>query len=271
MKSYKLVYFFILCFYFQSPAQELSLLGKVEQGSLLIGKAETAEKVWLNDERLLLDKSGNFLIGFDRDDTSSYLLKIKYQSGKVQLKKLVPAKRAFKIQKINNMKKELVTAPKSQNERIVKERKIKKDARSKIGRVDSALYSSGFIRPVEGGRISGVFGSQRILNGIPKNIHNGLDIAAPKGTPVYAMTDGIVRLAADTFYYSGNFILLDHGQGLSSVYLHLSKKDVKEGDLVKKGDTIGEIGQTGRSTGPHLHWGVQWYNKKIDPQGLLDL
>ncbi len=271
MKLFNLFFFFVLGFYFQSSAQELSLTGKVEQGGLLLGKAENAEKVWLNDKMLLLDKSGNFLIGFDRDDTSSYLLKVKYQTGKVQLKKLFPAKRVFKIQKINNMKKELVTAPKSENERIVRERKVINEARSTIGQVDTALYFSGFIRPVSNGRISGVFGSQRILNGVPKNIHNGLDIAAPKGTPVYAMTDGIVRLAADTFYYSGNFIMLDHGQGLSSVYLHLSHKDVKEGDRVKKGDKIGEIGQTGRSTGPHLHWGVQWYDKKIDPQGLLDL
>ena len=167
------------------------------------------------------------------------------------------------------MKKELVTAPKSQNERIVKERKIIKEARGKIGEVKEALFAEGIIRPVKGGRLSSVFGSQRVLNGTPKNPHNGLDIAAPRGTPVYAMTDGVVLLAADNFYYSGNFILLDHGFGLNSSYLHLSKKFVKAGDYVKKGQKIGEIGTTGRSTGPHLHWSVQWYGKRVDPAGLL--
>ena len=124
---------------------------------------------------------------------------------------------------------------------------------------------------MKGGRVSSVFGSARILNGIPKNAHNGYDIAAPIGTSVYAMTDGIVRLAADNFYYPGNYILLDHGQGLNSQYLHLSKMIVKKGDRVKKGQKIGEIGTTGRSTGPHLHWGVQWYLRRIDPARLLEL
>jgi len=102
-------------------------------------------------------------------------------------------------------------------------------------------------------------------------MHNGLDIAAPRGTPVYAMTDGIVRFVADNFYYSGNFILIDHGQGLNSSYLHLSRTFVKEGEFVKKGEKVGEIGTTGRSTGPHLHWSVQWFGKRIDPAILLKI
>ena len=109
------------------------------------------------------------------------------------------------------------------------------------------------------------------MNGVPENIHNGLDIAKKKGSPVYASSDGIVRIAGNNFYYNGTFVLIDHGQGLTTVYLHFSKLLVKTGDRVKKGEIIGEIGTTGRSTGPHLHWGVQWYNKRIDPESLLNL
>jgi murein DD-endopeptidase MepM/ murein hydrolase activator NlpD len=124
---------------------------------------------------------------------------------------------------------------------------------------------------IRGGRITGIFGSQRILNGVKKSPHNGLDIAAPEGTSVYAMTDGIVRLTGKNYYYNGNFVFIDHGQGLSSLYLHMSRLNVKDGQIVKKGVKIGEVGTTGRSTGPHLHWSVQWYNKRIDPECLLKI
>ena len=102
-------------------------------------------------------------------------------------------------------------------------------------------------------------------------MHNGLDIAVPRGTPVYAMTDGVVILTADNFYYAGNHIILDHGQGVNSFYLHLSKILVKEGQFVKKGEVIGKVGTTGRSTGPHLHWGVQWFSKRVDPARVLKI
>ena len=144
-------------------------------------------------------------------------------------------------------------------------------AQSKIGELQTPLFRKGFIRPIKGGRISSVFGSQRILNGIPKNMHNGLDIAVPRGTPVLAMADAVVNLTTDNFYYAGNYIVLDHGQGLNSMYLHLSEILVEEGQRVNKGDVIGKVGTTGRSTGPHLHWGVQWYSKRIDPEHILNI
>ena len=250
-------------------AQEIQIFGELKPGSVVFVKGEEIQSVFLDDDSLTVDEGKYFVFGFDRDAEGSYLLKIKYNNGKVLLKKIDLPKRDYVIQKINNMKQSLVTAPEKENERVLAEREITKAARAKIGEVKEAMYKTGFVRPVKGGRISSIFGSQRILNGEPKSPHNGLDIAAPKGTPVYAMSDGIVRLSADLFYYAGNNIIIDHGQGLNSAYLHLSKKYVKEGDIVKKGEKIGEIGTTGRSTGPHLHWSVQWFNKRVDPSEIL--
>lgn len=250
-------------------AQQINFTGKFEPGSLVIAEGNDIEQAYLNDTELQVDGSKIFVFGFDRNDSGKQLLKIKFADGKVSLIKIKLPEREYKVQKINNMKPELIKAPAELDERIKKEREISSEARSRIGVIDRALFKSGFQRPVVNGRVSGVFGSQRILNGKPGNIHNGLDIAAPTGTPVYAMAEGVVQLAADTFYYSGNNVLLDHGQGLNSFYLHLSKMDVQTGDTVKKGQKIGEIGTTGRSTGPHLHWGVQWYNRRVDPAELI--
>ena len=252
-------------------SQDIRLIGELKPANLIIGIGENIEMVQLNDKPIFVDDGKYFTFGFDRNSSGEHLLKIKIKDSKVILNKILLPERKYKVQKINNMKKSLVTAPKSQNDRLVRERKISREARERIGEIGDALYKDGFIKPVKTNRVTSVFGSQRVLNGVAKNPHNGLDYGAPRGTPVYAMTDGFVQLAADTFYYSGNYILLDHGQGLNSFYLHLSKKDVKEGDWVKKGDKIGEIGTTGRSTGPHLHWGVQWYSKRIDPACLLKI
>ena len=251
-------------------AQDVYFTGKFEPGNLIIGKSENIDWVILDGRELQVDK-GKFIFGFDRDDSTEHLMRIKFKDGKLKLKKFILPEREYNIQRINNMKKKYVSAPNDEIERIEKESSIIRERRAMIGKVGAAYFSSGFIRPVQGGRISSVFGSQRILNGTPKNPHNGTDIAVPRGTPVYAMTDGIVRLVADNFYYSGNFVMLDHGQGLSSVYLHMNKLDVEDGQRVKKGEKIGEVGTTGRSTGPHLHWGVQWFDKRIDPLGLLEI
>jgi murein DD-endopeptidase MepM/ murein hydrolase activator NlpD len=252
-------------------SQELRFEGNLRPGDLAVGIAPGADEVTLGGKPLDVSEDGTFLLGFDRDDTGTYILRVRFGQGNVLLKKITLPEREYKIQRINRMKKKYVHTPKKQIERIRRESKIVDSVRSKIGEMKEPMYKSGFRRPVSGGYITGVFGSQRILNGVPKNAHNGLDIAKPRGTPIYAMADGVVRLAADTFYYAGNFILLDHGQGLTSVYIHMSEKSVAEGDTVKKGQKIGEVGSTGRSTGPHLHWGVKWFNKRIDPAGLLKI
>lgn len=249
-------------------AQSIEFNGDIIPGGLLFGRAENIKSIKIDEEDVGFDQDGNFVIGFDRDDSVNHLLIIELE-GKTVLKNLRLTPRQYKIQRINRIEKKYVSPPDEVLERIKMERKLTRDAKAKIGNIEKAMYYSGFIRPIKGGRITGVFGSQRILNGIPKNVHNGLDIAVPTGTPVKAMADGKVIYSADNFYYAGNYVLIDHGLGLNSLYLHLSKSNVKEGQTVKKGEIIGEVGTTGRSTGPHLHWTVQWYNKRIDPNSVF--
>jgi len=255
----------------QNALNTCELKGEIIPGGIIIGNAPLAREILLNGEKIRSDSAGHFIFGFDRDDTIGQTLEIIYRDGKSEIRSLTPAKRVYDIQKINDLDQKYVSPPKEVLEKIEKETKIISEARLLIEKTDTAYYLSGFLRPVEGGRISGVFGGQRILNGEAKNPHNGVDIALPEGTPVYAMADGVVRLSGDNFHYNGNFILLDHGQGLSSVYVHMLKTLVRTGDKVLKGQKIGEVGSTGRSTGPHLHWGVQWYKKRIDPLMLMAL
>ncbi len=250
-------------------AQKVELYGNPLPASIMIGKADNIRSVTLDKKNIVFDSSGTFIFGFDRDAKGTHTLKVKFNSGKEFTKKLILEKRKYEIQRLRIASK-YVKLPKKELERIAEEAKEMKLARAKVGKIDAPLYSAGFIIPAEGD-LSSNFGSQRILNGVKKNPHNGIDIANVEGTPVYALSDGVVIAAKNDFYYNGNFILLDHGQSLTSIYLHLSKLNVAEGETVKKGDKIGEIGTTGRSTGPHLHLGVQWGKKRIDPNSLFDL
>lgn len=251
-------------------AQTVNYSGEAAPGCILIGSAPGIKEAYLNDKPLMVDSHGIFLAGFDRDAAGSQIIKVIFNSGKTESRTFKLPERQYHIEKFNIASK-YVSPPTKELKRIDKETKMMKQARSKVGKVDSAFFTSGFVSPVENGRLTGVFGSQRILNGTPKSPHNGIDLAAPKGTPVLAASDGIVQIAGNNFYYNGNFVLLDHGQGLTSVYLHMNKLLVKTGDFVKKGQKIGEVGTTGRSTAPHLHWGVQWFDKRIDPEMLLKI
>ena len=250
-------------------AQSVKILGEPKQGSLIFGFAENPKQIKLNNSSIDFSEDGYFVIGFDRDDTSSYILVVEMEGS--SLVKTIDLKRNdYMVQKINRMKQKYVSPPKEVEDRIIKERKIVKEAKQKIGNLKKAMYKAGFEKPINKGRVTSIFGSQRILNGVPKNPHNGIDIAVPTGTPVKAMSDGEVILSADDFYYAGNFIILDHGQGLNSMYLHLNESLVKKGQFVKKGEIIGKVGTTGRSTGPHLHWTVQWYDKRVDPNSVFN-
>ncbi len=271
----RLISIFLILFchsvFTQCTEKNLELIGKAHPGHLIIGKALNVKSVYLNDTKIKYDSNGVFVLGFDRDDIGKQVLKLVFIDGSIETKELILQKRDYDIQKINDLAQKYVNPPANILEKIERESKMITEARKKIDTTDEAYFISGFIRPVEGGRISGVFGSQRILNGEAKNPHNGIDIALPSGTPVYAMADGVVCIKGDDFHYNGNFILLDHGLGLNSVYVHLLKTFVSDGEKVIKGQKIGEVGSTGRSTGPHLHWGVQWYKKRIDPLTVLEL
>ncbi len=269
MKTLTIKILFYLIPLLSISAQGLKFVGEFKPGSIVIGSGSNIKQAWLGNDELQVDGSGTFIFGFDRDASDTHTLKVIFNDGKEVVKKIKLPKRNYQIQKLKIAEK-YVTPPKEELERIEIESQKMKEARADVGKVDTALFKSGFIKPAEG-RISGVFGSQRILNGVPKNAHNGIDIAADEGDPVFAAADGYVRIAGENFYYNGNFVLLDHGQGLTTVYLHMSKLIVKTGYFVKKGDKIGEVGSTGRSTSPHLHWGVQWYGKRIDPMSLLNI
>ena len=174
--------------------------------------------------------------------------------------------REFEIQEINGLPSEMITPSDETLKRIIEEnKKIKK---SKKIDSDYEFFTNKFLLPVDG-IISGVFGSQRILNGKPRSPHRGLDIAADEGTPIKSTNDGEIILAEDDLYYTGGTIVVDHGHGVKSIYAHLSRVDVKVNDIVSQNDIIGTVGSTGRSTGPHLHWGVMVFDTYVDPELLL--
>jgi murein DD-endopeptidase MepM/ murein hydrolase activator NlpD len=176
------------------------------------------------------------------------------------------AARAYAIERVNGLPQATVTPDPAEQARIDRENALIAKARER----DDARsdFAFGFVRPAPG-RFSGVYGSQRILNGEPKSPHMGLDMAAPSGTQIRAPAPGIVTLAHPDMLLSGQTVIVDHGHGVSTVYIHMSRTDVVAGQVLKQGDAIGAIGMTGRASGPHLHWGLNWFDIKLDPAGVL--
>ncbi len=241
---------------------DVLLEGDFTQGGLVVGVAQPGSRVAVDDRAVPLSPDGRFLIGFGRDAPPRARLTVNHPDGTAETRTLAVSPRQYKIQRIDGLPSRKVTPSAEDVARI-------KADNAGIGRVramvsPTAYFSSGFIWPVTG-RISGVFGSQRILNGKPKNPHNGVDVAARRGTPIVAPADGRVALVHDDMFYTGKTVMLDHGLGLTSVYAHMSAILVEEGALVKQGTAIGEIGKTGRATGPHLHWGVTLGRTHLDP------
>ena len=241
------------------------LEGNFIQGGLVKGKIDSNINVRFNERLLRKTSKGFFVIGFGRDHPKIANLSIKINQNWIS-KTLNIKKRIYKTQMINGLEKKMVTPPKSFYERIIRENKAIKNIRNLNSDIDFIFEE--FNWPAKG-IISGVFGSQRILNGKPKRPHYGIDIAAKKGTSVLAPIESIVRMAEKDLYYTGGTIMLDHGHGVTSVYSHLSLINVNVGDKVKKGQKIGEIGSTGRSTGPHLDWRINWFLERLDPALLV--
>ena len=241
------------------------LEGDFIQGGLVKGK--TDNNISLKFKKRLLRKTpkGLFVIGFGRDHPQTANLSLKINQ-KWITKNINIKKRVYKTQIINGLEKKMVTPPKSFYDRIIRENKVIKEIRNLDSDIDFIFQKLNW--PAKG-IISGVFGSQRILNGKPKRPHYGIDIAAKKGTSVLAPIESIVRMAEKDLYYTGGTIMLDHGHGVTSVYSHLSLINVNVGDKVKKGQKIGEIGSTGRSTGPHLDWRINWFLERLDPALLV--
>ncbi len=268
MKKYFLL--FIFCFSVSSFAQEINFYGEAKQGGVIIGEGKNVDGATLNKKKLQVDKNGVFVFGFDRDAKGTFILKVRFKNHKTKIFKYILQKQKYDVQKLQ-VDKNFLSPPRIILKQIHNEERMLLEARAKVGMAKDALFMSGFINPLDKVEIGATFGVQRILNGKPSNVHNGVDYRAAEGDSIRAITDGIVRIAGENFFYNGTFVLLDHGQGLTSVYLHMSKLLVSNHQTVKKGDVIGLVGSTGRATGPHLHLGVQWYKKRIDPMNLFTI
>ncbi len=244
----------------------VQLEGDLIQGGMVTGYVLPGTKVTFDDRPVRVSNEGIFLLGFGRDHPNSSQLKLSFPDGLSESRIVAVEKRDYKIQRIDGLPKRKVTPKKMDYERIRKETALVKQARRRDD--PRSDFLSGWIWPVEG-PISGVYGSQRVLNGKPKRPHFGVDIARPVGTPVRAPADGIVTLAHPDMFYSGATLIVDHGHHLSSSFLHLNRILVKQGERVRRGQVIAEVGKSGRVTGPHLDWRMNLDRARIDPQRLV--
>ena len=241
--------------------------GEIIAGGIIIVNASPGSTVKLNGESIMISDKGVFLVGFERKPQPTQILEIYKKNVLVEKITLNVKIRSYEIQRINGIKKEKVDPPQSVIDRIYMERNSVKESRKKSNLITSTYYNHGCVLPAKG-PISGVYGSQRILNGKPRSPHYGIDIALPKGHEVVSPMDGIVVFSNNDLYYSGGTIIIAHGQGLTTSYLHLSEILVSVNDIVRRGELIGKVGATGRATGPHLHWGAELKGKRIDPKYL---
>ena len=247
-----------------AAAADLRLDGSLIQGGAATGTAPAGTvALHLDDQLVPVDADGRFLIAFDRDALPSARLTARLANGRMIDRQLVIASRDWRIERINAPMR-----PARSSEAFMALRLPELEAIENARRMvtDAQGWRQHFIWP-RTGRISGLFGSQRIYQGQPGAYHGGVDIAGATGTPVVAPADGVVILAAadKPFTLEGHLLMIDHGHGLNSAFLHLSRIDVKPGDHVRQGQQIGAIGATGRATGPHLHWGMKWNAARIDP------
>ncbi len=238
--------------------------GKFIQGSFILGKTEPGSEVFIDKKKVKVTSDGYFAFGLGRDRKNDVVIKI---NEKKIVKKVF--KRKYKIQRIDGLEEKKVTPPEEVYERIKRENKWIGEARA----IDSNLvfFKNAFINPLENAIITGVYGSQRILNGKPKWPHYGIDFAAEEGTEIKAMLDGVVTLAEPDLFYTGGTLIFDHGHGISTLYMHMKTLMVKKGQKVKQGDIIGTVGSTGRSTGAHLDVRLNWFQTRLDPATVLDI
>ena len=248
-----------------SSATALELDGPLLQGSLLRGQTAPDTEIMLNGNKVTVTNSGNFVLGFARDAELSHSLKWRAPGQAWQSRTLTIDKREYRIQRIDGLDQNKVTPPASVLSRIRDDAKRVGQARSSMSALSG--FTEQFIWPLEA-PITGVYGSQRILNGKPSRPHYGIDLAAPTGTLVVAPASGKITMADPDLYYSGGTLIIDHGLGVFSTFLHMNRFDVAVGDVVEQGQKIGEVGSTGRSTGPHLDWRINWRTVRLDP-GLI--
>ena len=261
----KFIIFFFLVF---NASHAAEFLGNFKQGSFILGKTDPNSKVFIDDREVRVSNDGYFAFGLDRDRKNNVLIKIINKKETKLIEKKV-FKRKYKIQRIDGLPPKQVTPPPEVFERIKKDNILIGKARE----IDSKLifFKDKFIYPIDKYVITGVYGSQRILNGKPRRPHYGIDFHAPEGTPVKSMMDGVVTLVENDMYFTGGTIIFDHGHGISTLYMHMKDINVKKGQKVKKGEIVGTLGQSGRATGPHLDIRLNWFDVKLDPATILNL
>jgi murein DD-endopeptidase MepM/ murein hydrolase activator NlpD len=240
---------------------------EVSQGAMVIGKVPPGSTVRHAGRTLRVTGYGSVVFGVGRDADSPVQVEVVRPGGSTETVSIAVGKRDWPVERVDGVPPRTVSPPPAIAERIRREQATVTAARAADApRTD---FTQAFAWPLQG-RISGRFGNQRVYNGTPGSAHSGMDIAAPSGTPVRAPAAGVVTLAAPDFYLTGGTLLLDHGHGISSNFLHLSRIDVQVGDRIEQGQVIGAVGATGRATGPHLHWGMNWFDVRIDPLLVLE-
>ena len=264
----KIIKILLILVFFTSTVQAVEFKGKFIQGHFIIGKTDPSAQITIDKKNIKLTNDGFFAFGLGRDRKNDVVI-VKNLNGKNKkiIKKVF--KREYKIQRIDGLDKKKVTPPEEVYERIKNENKLIGNARSINS--DLVFFKEKFIQPLDNAIITGVYGSQRILNGKPRWPHYGLDFAGDLGTPIKAMADGIVTLAEKDLYYTGATLIFDHGHGISTLYMHMDKIFVEKDDIVKQGDIIGTVGSSGRSTGPHLDIRLNWFDVRLDPATVLEM
>ncbi len=264
----KIIKFSLLIFFISFKSYAVEFNGKFIQGHYIIGKTDPNSTVIIDKKKVKVSKDGYFAFGLDRERKYDVVIKINKDGNINTIVKKVQ-KRKYNIQRIDGLEEKKVTPPEEVYERIKNENKLIAEAREINSDLD--FFKDKFILPLENAIITGVYGSQRILNGKPRWPHYGIDFAGDLGTPIKAMADGIVTLAEKDLYYTGATLIFDHGHGISTLYMHLDEIFVEKDDIVKQGDIIGTVGSSGRSTGPHLDVRLNWFGTRLDPATVLDI
>ena len=262
----KIIKILIIYFFLITKAFTLEFTGEFLQGHFILGKTDPGSNVIIDKKKVKVSKDGYFVFGIDRDRKYDITIIITNSGSTNKIIKKV-MKRKYNIQRIDGLDEKKVTPPEEVYKRIKAENNKIGEARA----INSDLnyFKNKFIMPVEG-IISGVYGSQRILNGKPRWPHYGIDIAANQGTQIKSSGSGVVTMAEDDLYYTGGTIIMDHGHGISTIYSHLESVIVSVGDKINQGDIIGTVGSTGRSTGPHLDFRINWFQTRLDPMSVLN-
>tara|TARA_A100001011_G_scaffold211862_1_gene220089 strand:- start:3347 stop:4162 length:816 start_codon:yes stop_codon:yes gene_type:complete len=264
----KSLFLIIAIYLFFTSSHTAEFYGKFEQGNFILGKINGKGNVTIDNRVIKVTNDGFFVFGLGRDRKNDVTINILNNGENQTIVKKV-LKKKYKVQRIDGLPKKQVTPPKEVYDRIKKDGILISKARAINS--DLTFFKKKFILPIQNSIITGIYGSQRILNGKPRNPHYGLDFAANEGEKVKAMLDGTVTLSENNLYYTGGTLIFDHGHGVSTLYMHMKDLYVTKGQKIKQGDIIGTVGKTGRSTGPHLDIRLNWFEVKLDPASVLDL